>query len=81
VAPTPILRPTQSAWRARGSSKSPKAEHQFVQAELADHTYVIVLHDVRNNPYMLKCMRGLVECRPVVLSAQGRSASMSRAAH
>ena len=55
-----------------------RAAREFAQVELADHKYVMVLHDHQANPHVHISVRGRVQARQAAQSAQGRSASVAR---
>ena len=55
-----------------------RAAREFAQAELADHKYVMVLHDHQANPHVHISVRAESEARQAPEPAQGRPAPLAR---
>ena len=55
-----------------------RAAREFAQAELADHKYVMVLHDHQANPHVHISVRAESEARQAPEPAQGRPAPVAR---
>ena len=55
-----------------------RAAREFAQVELADHKYVMVLHDHQANPHVHISVRAESQARQAAESAQGRPAPLAR---